>query len=62
MKMINEFHIANHSSIVLFIPLTNIAQEWWNKNVDSDTIQYAGGYAVEYRFAEDIINAMKHEE
>ena len=62
MLMINEFDVANHSSIVVFTPLSGAAQDWWNENVNSDAMQCGSGYAVEHRFAKEIIEAMKFDE
>jgi len=48
------FNIKQSGSIVLFKPETKFAEEWWEENVeDSQTI--GGAYAVEHRYADDII-------
>ncbi len=48
------FNIKQSGSIVLFKPETKFAEEWWEENVeDSQTI--GGAYAVEHRYANDII-------
>jgi len=48
------FNIKQSGSIVLFTPETKFAEEWWEENVEeSQTI--GGAYAVEHRYADDII-------
>ncbi len=48
------FNIKQSGSIVLFKPETQFAEEWWEENVEeSQTI--GGAYAVEHRYADDII-------
>ena len=48
------FNIKQSGSIVLFKPETKFAEEWWEENVEeSQTI--GGAYAVEHRYATDII-------
>ena len=48
------FNIKQSGSIVLFKPETKFAEEWWEENVEeSQTI--GGAYAVEHRYANDII-------
>ena len=48
------FNIKQSGSIVLFTPETKMAKEWWEENVEeSQTI--GGAYAVEHRYANDII-------
>ena len=45
----NAWRIVGHGSIVLFEPLTEAAQDWWNDNVDP----MHEDYAVEHRYAGD---------
>ncbi len=48
------FNIKQSGSIVLFKPETEFAKEWWEENVEeSQTI--GGAYAVEHRYADEII-------
>ena len=48
------FNIKQSGSIVLFTPETKMAEKWWEENVEeSQTI--GGAYAVEHRYANDII-------
>lgn len=56
-----DFQIVNHGSICTVTPLTEAAQSWWNDNVDPDAMQIGGGYAVEPRYAGDIIDGVIEE-
>jgi len=57
--MINQFKIINEGTIVLFQPLTSAAQDWWAGNVDPDAMTFGNAYAVEHRYAPDIIEGIK---
>ena len=60
--MLSEFEIRNYGSIVLFIPLTDNAQRWWDENVNPEAMVCGPGYAVEHRFAHNIASAIKEEQ
>ena len=57
--MIDQFKIKNEGSIVLFEPLTSAAQDWWSSNVDPDAQTFGNAYAVEHRYAGDIVEGIK---
>jgi len=60
--MIKHFNIINEGTIVLFEPLTDAARTWWSSNVDPECMTFGKAYAVEHRYAQDIvegINALK---
>ena len=57
--MIDQFKIRNEGSIVLFEPLTSTAQGWWSDNVDPEAQTFGNAYAVEHRYAPDIIEGIK---
>jgi len=59
--MIDQFKIRNEGSIVLFEPLTSTAQGWWSDNVDPEAQTFGNAYAVEHRYAADIIEGIKNE-
>ena len=58
--MIDEFDIYNGGTIILFHPLTKRAKQWWEDNVNPDCIMMGGRYAVEHRYASDIIEGIKN--
>jgi hypothetical protein len=49
----------NEGSIVLFEPLTSAAQDWWASHVDSEAQTFGNAYAVEHRYAGDIVEGIK---
>jgi len=57
--MIDQFEIRNEGSIVLFEPLTDEARGWWTDNVDPEAQTFGNAYAVEHRYAPDIIEGIK---
>ena len=48
------FNIKQSGSKVLFTPETKMAEEWWDENVQESQM-IGGAYAVEHRYADDII-------
>jgi len=57
--LIDQFKIRNEGSIILFEPLTSAAQDWWSSNVDPEAQTFGNAYAVEHRYAPDIIEGIK---
>ena len=57
--MIDQFKIRNEGSIILFEPLTDTARSWWSSNVDPEAQTFGNAYAVEHRYAPDIIEGIK---
>ena len=55
----DHFKIINHGSLFLFKPITDWAKEWWEEKVDPNCPTFGDGYAVEHRYAEDIIEGIK---
>jgi len=56
----NHFDIRDEGSIVLFVPLTDDARQWWEDNV-ADGPTFGLGYAVERRYAGDILRGLSEE-
>jgi len=57
--LIDQFDIYNGGTIILFHPLTPAAVSWWKANVDPECIMMGANYAVECRYAPDIIEGIK---
>ena len=57
--MLRQFKIINEVSIILFERLTSAAQDWWSSNVDPDAQTFGNAYAVEHRYAGDIMEGIK---
>jgi len=52
--------IQNEGSIVVITPLTSSAKAWIDDNCELESWQWLGAsLAIDWRFAEDIINGMK---
>jgi hypothetical protein len=50
-----DFKLYDGGSICLFNPASRAARDWWGENVSEDAIWFGQGYAVERRFANDIV-------
>lgn len=59
MQMLREFKVSDKNSIVLFTPLNDMASEWWEKNIEPGAMKHGNAFAVEHRFAGDIIDALE---
>jgi hypothetical protein len=52
-----RFH--NHGSLVGIVPITTVAQDWIDENVDAEAYMFLGPVLyAEPRYAYDIANAM----
>ena len=57
----DDFDVYNGGSIILFHPLTKAAENWWTDNVDPECLMMGASYAVEARFAGDIMDGLNNE-
>ena len=57
----DDFDVYNGGSIILFHPLTKAAENWWADNVDPECLMMGASYAVEARFAGDIMDGLNNE-
>ena len=57
----DDFDVYNGGSIILFHPLTKAAENWWTANVDPECLMMGASYAVEARFAGDIMDGLNNE-
>lgn len=53
-----DAEVSNHGSIVLFTPLTELASEWIQENVEEGALWHGRSLAVEHRCAPDILQGM----
>lgn len=56
-----DFEFRNHGSICIMVPRTNEAVDWVDANVSEDRINFAGGFVVEPRYAENLINGIEND-
>lgn len=52
-----DVEIANHGSFYTFLPLTSVAQEWFDANTP-DAMTMGGAAVVEHRYARDIADSL----
>jgi hypothetical protein len=50
--------VNDHGSVVIIMPLSGAAKDWWESNVQ-EAQRWGSGYAVEPRYAEAIIQGMQ---
>lgn len=55
-----DFVVVNHGTIWTFNPMTLEAEDWWQDHVQNGPT-FGGSYAVEHRFARDIVSGIKNE-
>lgn len=56
--VVYDFTARNEGSIILISPHSEAAKEWWSENVSADAQRFGDAYAVEHRYAGDIIQGM----
>jgi len=56
-----DVEIAGGGTVYLFQPLTQAAQDWIAENVVGETTYFAGGLAVEHRYAANVADGMRHD-
>ncbi|MDD5007293.1 MAG: hypothetical protein PHC68_02685 [Syntrophorhabdaceae bacterium] len=56
MKQVKHFEVRDEGSVVLITPLSKLARELTEENVQLEAWQwFGGGFAVEHRFADDLL-------
>lgn len=53
-----DVEVNNSGSIVLLRPMTARAEDWMEDNIPDDAMWFGGALAVEWRYADDIIDGM----
>lgn len=54
-----DFVVSDHSSIVLFTPNSKRAQDWASAYLPDDCPMLGTAYAVERRYAQDIVDGIR---
>lgn len=54
-----DFRFANHGSIAILTPLTEVADEWVAEHLPDDAMRWAGGVAIEPRYVEPILEGLQ---
>jgi hypothetical protein len=56
MKQVKHFSVLDEGTVVLITPLSKLAREWTEANVQLEDWQWlGGGFAVDHRFADDLL-------
>jgi hypothetical protein len=55
----DSLSIENHGSVVLFRPLTDAMNVWLREHTDPAASWFGGALAVEPRYAEDLLRAIR---
>jgi hypothetical protein len=51
-----HFSVLDEGSVVLITPLSKLAREWTEENVQLEDWQWlGGGFAVDHRFADELL-------
>jgi hypothetical protein len=53
-----DVQISDHSSVILFLPVTYDGQEWLRENVDPDAQWFGQALVVDHCYASDLIEGM----
>ena len=56
-----HFDINNQGTLVLFVPKTHWAKDFWEEKVDPNCQTFGDGYCVEHRYAQDIMDGIQDE-
>jgi hypothetical protein len=56
MEQVKHFEVRDEGSVVLITPLSKLAREWTEANVQLEAWQwFGGGFAVEHGYADDLL-------
>ena len=58
----NDVVIRDEGTIVLFIPTSPKGTQWLEEHLDPECPRWGDGYAVEHRYAQDIIEGLLADE
>jgi hypothetical protein len=53
--------VHDHGSIVILVPLTDAAGDFFDERLPDDCPMWGAGYAVERRYAADILEGLNEE-
>jgi len=51
-----DIRVMDEGSIVVLWPVSELAVDWLASNLDPDAPRWGGGFVVEARYVEDIVN------
>jgi hypothetical protein len=56
-----DFIVAGHGSVYLLTPKTAEARDWCDQNLPADAPRWAGSFAIEHRYIENILHGIDQE-
>ena len=56
--MTTDFSLADRGSLAIITPLTEQATEWVDEFISDETQWFGGGFVVEHRYVDDIVNRL----
>lgn len=54
-----DFAVSDHGSIVILTALSPEGSQWVREHIPADAPRWAGGIAIENRFADDILDGIE---
>ena len=54
-----DFVLADHGSIAVLTPTSDIAREWTTKYLSDETQWFGRGFVVEHRYVDDIVERLR---
>ena len=54
-KALPDFHVHDHGSICILVPVSEAAQDWVAFNLPDNAMQWGGGVVIEPRYVSDIV-------
>lgn len=57
----SDFTVADHGSIIILSPDSDVAKQWISDNIPDDAQIWCNGIAIERRYFEDIYIGIKAE-
>jgi hypothetical protein len=54
-----DVEVMDEGSVVMLRPLTEAANDWIDENIPDDALWFGGALAVEWRYADAIIDGMQ---
>lgn len=55
----SDFALHNHGTLFILVPLSGDAETWCEDHLQQDGMRWAGGYAVDHRCMQDIIEGIR---
>jgi hypothetical protein len=57
----SDFDLTNQGSLMILVPVSEAAQEWANEHLPDDAMKWGGGFVIEHRFIDNIVDGIEAE-